>query len=148
MLLRGHGPHCWCWRCPTRRTIRARHIQRNIVRAITRYGPLAVRMLFAGIGIVLVVGALLNYKSSGECAVGENRLHLDRWCELTADMEQGERALLAGLPKSGTPPGRCMGGTACGRTRLAGRWAATRRRHPCRGDQAGLGCDDPAELTR
>jgi cytochrome c biogenesis protein CcdA len=47
----------------TRRTIRARHIQRNIVRAITRYGPLAVRMLFAGIGIVLVVGALLNYKS-------------------------------------------------------------------------------------
>lgn len=45
----------------TRRTMRARHIQRNFVRALTRYGPFAVRMLFAGIGTVLVVGALLHY---------------------------------------------------------------------------------------
>jgi cytochrome c biogenesis protein CcdA len=45
----------------TRRTIRARRVQRNFVRTLTRYGPLAVRMLFLGIGIVLVIGALLNY---------------------------------------------------------------------------------------
>jgi hypothetical protein len=47
----------------TRRTIRARRVQRNFVRALTRYGPLAVRMLFLGIGIVLVIGALLNYRA-------------------------------------------------------------------------------------
>jgi cytochrome c biogenesis protein CcdA len=46
----------------TRRTIRARRVQRNFVRALTRYGPTAVRVLFGGIGIVLVVGALLNYR--------------------------------------------------------------------------------------
>jgi cytochrome c biogenesis protein CcdA len=45
----------------THKTIRARRVQRNFVRALTRYGPLAVRMLFLGIGIVLVAGALLNY---------------------------------------------------------------------------------------
>ena len=46
----------------TRRTIRARRIQRNFVRVLTRYGPLAVRMLFLGIGTVLVIGALLHYR--------------------------------------------------------------------------------------
>jgi cytochrome c biogenesis protein CcdA len=46
----------------TRRTIRARRIQRNVVRVLTRYGPLAVRMLFLGIGVVLVIGALLHYR--------------------------------------------------------------------------------------
>jgi cytochrome c biogenesis protein CcdA len=45
----------------TRRTVRARHVQRNFVRALTRYGPTAVRILFLGIGTVLVVGALLHY---------------------------------------------------------------------------------------
>jgi cytochrome c biogenesis protein CcdA len=45
----------------THRTVRARRVQRNFVRALTRYGPTAVRMLFGGIGIVLVIGALLHY---------------------------------------------------------------------------------------
>ena len=46
----------------TQRTIRARRVQRNIVRVLTRYGPKTVRILFLGIGIVLVIGALLNYR--------------------------------------------------------------------------------------
>ena len=45
----------------TRRTIRARRIQGNFVRVLTRYGPIAVRMLFLGVGVVLVIGALLHY---------------------------------------------------------------------------------------
>ena len=47
----------------TRRTIRARRTQRNIVRATTRFGPLTVRILFLGVGTVLVIGALLNYRA-------------------------------------------------------------------------------------
>lgn len=47
----------------TQRTIRARRIQRNVVRVLTRFGPSTVRILFLAIGIVLVVGALLNYRS-------------------------------------------------------------------------------------
>jgi cytochrome c biogenesis protein CcdA len=45
----------------TRRTVGARRVQRNFVRALTRYGPTAVRILFLGIGTVLAVGALLHY---------------------------------------------------------------------------------------
>ncbi|MBJ7336871.1 GAP family protein [Mycolicibacterium sp.] len=47
----------------TQRTIRARRVQRNIVRVTTRFGPTTVRILFLGIGIVLVVGALINYRA-------------------------------------------------------------------------------------
>ena len=47
----------------TQRTIRARRVQRTIVRVTTRYGPTTVRILFLGIGMVLVVGALLNYRA-------------------------------------------------------------------------------------
>ncbi len=47
----------------TRRTIRARRAQRNIVRATTRYGPITVRILFLVVGAVLVVGALINYRA-------------------------------------------------------------------------------------
>lgn len=47
----------------TQRTIRARRLQRNIVRVLTRYGPITVRVLFLGVGIVLLVGALLNYRA-------------------------------------------------------------------------------------
>ena len=46
----------------TVRTIRARRVQRHLVRAITRFGPPVVRALFGIIGVVLVVGALLNYR--------------------------------------------------------------------------------------
>ena len=46
----------------TQRTIRARRVQRNVVRVLTRYGPTTVRILFLGIGIVLVLVALVNYR--------------------------------------------------------------------------------------
>ena len=44
-----------------RRTMRARRIQRRIVRSLRRYGPPVVRTLFIGIGAVLVVDALVHY---------------------------------------------------------------------------------------
>jgi cytochrome c biogenesis protein CcdA len=47
----------------TRRTIRARRAQRNIVRATTRYGPITIRILFLVVGAVLAVGALINYRA-------------------------------------------------------------------------------------
>jgi cytochrome c biogenesis protein CcdA len=46
----------------TQRTIRSRRVQRNIVRAMTRFGPVTVRILFLAIGVVLIVGALINYR--------------------------------------------------------------------------------------
>lgn len=46
----------------TQRTLRARRIQRAIVRVTTRYGPITVRILFCAIGIALVVDALLHYR--------------------------------------------------------------------------------------
>lgn len=47
----------------TRRTMRARRAQRTIVRATTRYGPTTVRVLFLAVGVVLVAGALVNYRA-------------------------------------------------------------------------------------
>ncbi len=47
----------------TRRTIRARRAQRNIVRATTRFGPITVRILFLVVGAVLAVDALINYQA-------------------------------------------------------------------------------------
>ena len=47
----------------TRRTIRARRAQRTIVRATTRFGPSTVRILFIGVGVVLVAGALVNHRA-------------------------------------------------------------------------------------
>jgi hypothetical protein len=38
-------------------------VQRNVIRAANRYGPIIVRVLFLGVGIVLVVGALINYRA-------------------------------------------------------------------------------------
>ncbi|BDX34916.1 hypothetical protein TUM20985_54630 [Mycobacterium antarcticum] len=46
----------------TQRTIRARRVQRTLVRVTTRYGPIAVRVLFLAVGSVLVIDALLNYR--------------------------------------------------------------------------------------
>lgn len=46
----------------TQRTIRSRRVQRNIIRVTTRYGPITIRVLFLAIGVVLVIGALLNYR--------------------------------------------------------------------------------------
>jgi hypothetical protein len=45
------------------RTIWARRLQGNIIRVTTRYGPSTVRILLLGAGVVLVIGALLNYRA-------------------------------------------------------------------------------------
>lgn len=45
----------------TRRTARAKRIQRRLVRAITRYGPIAVRVIFLVVGVGLVVNALMHH---------------------------------------------------------------------------------------
>jgi hypothetical protein len=47
----------------TRRTMRSRRVQRNVVRAMTRFGHITVRVLFLGAGVVLVAGALWNYRA-------------------------------------------------------------------------------------
>jgi len=47
----------------TQRTIRSRRVQRNVVRVLTRYGPITVRILFLAVGAVLVVDALVNYRA-------------------------------------------------------------------------------------
>lgn len=46
-----------------RRTKRAQRIQRRLVRTITRYGPISVRILFLGVGVVLVVDALIHHSA-------------------------------------------------------------------------------------
>ena len=44
-----------------RRSVRARRIQRRIVRTLTRYGPISVRILFLVSGVGLAVHALIHY---------------------------------------------------------------------------------------
>jgi hypothetical protein len=46
-----------------RRTVRAARIQRALVRALTRYGPLSVRLLFLVFGVGLVADALVNHSA-------------------------------------------------------------------------------------
>ncbi|OBI04365.1 hypothetical protein A5714_03085 [Mycobacterium sp. E2462] len=46
-----------------RRTIRANRIQRRLVRILTRYGPLSVRLLFLVFGVGLVADALVNHSA-------------------------------------------------------------------------------------
>ena len=46
-----------------RRTMRAKHIQRRIVRGLTRYGPISVRLLFLVFGTGLVADALVNHSA-------------------------------------------------------------------------------------
>ena len=46
----------------TRRTARARRIQRRLVRVLTRYGPISVGILFLVAGVVLSSDALVNYR--------------------------------------------------------------------------------------
>lgn len=45
----------------TRETVRAKRIQRQFVRTLTRYGPITVRIMFLVTGVGLVVDALLHY---------------------------------------------------------------------------------------
>ena len=47
----------------TRRTKRAQRIQRWLVRVITRYGPISVRILFLVAGSALVVDALIHHSA-------------------------------------------------------------------------------------
>jgi cytochrome c biogenesis protein CcdA len=44
----------------TRRTKRAQRIQRRLVRALTRYGPISVRILFLVVGVALAADALIH----------------------------------------------------------------------------------------
>lgn len=46
-----------------RRTMRAKRIQRTLVRTLTRYGPISVRLLFLVFGIGLVADALVNHSA-------------------------------------------------------------------------------------
>ncbi len=45
----------------TRRTTRAKRTQRWIVRVLTHYGPMTVRMIFLVVGVGLVIDALMHY---------------------------------------------------------------------------------------
>lgn len=47
----------------TRRTPRAKRIQRGIVRVLTRYGPITVRIIFLVVGVGLVVDALMHHSA-------------------------------------------------------------------------------------
>ncbi|MFI6999356.1 GAP family protein [Nocardia sp. NPDC050175] len=47
----------------TRRSTRARRFYRALVRALSRFGPMSVRVLFLVFGAALVVNALRNYSS-------------------------------------------------------------------------------------
>jgi len=47
----------------TRRTRRAQRIQRSLVRVITRYGPMSVRILFLVAGSALVVDAMIHHNA-------------------------------------------------------------------------------------
>ncbi|OBH56895.1 hypothetical protein [Mycobacterium sp. E2479] len=46
-----------------RKTMPAKRIQRAIVRALTRYGPMSVRLLFLVFGIGLIADALVNHSA-------------------------------------------------------------------------------------
>lgn len=46
-----------------RRSMRARRIQRRVVRGLTRYGPISVRLLFLVFGVGLVADALVNHSA-------------------------------------------------------------------------------------
>jgi cytochrome c biogenesis protein CcdA len=46
-----------------RKTMRAKRIQRRIVRALTRYGPMSVRLLFLVFGVGLIADALVNHSA-------------------------------------------------------------------------------------
>jgi len=47
----------------TRRSARARRIQRSLVRVLIRYGPISVRILFLVAGVALVVDALIYHSA-------------------------------------------------------------------------------------
>jgi cytochrome c biogenesis protein CcdA len=47
----------------TRKTARAKRIQRWLVRSLTRYGPITARIMFLCVGVGLVVDALLHYSA-------------------------------------------------------------------------------------
>ncbi|QUR67153.1 GAP family protein [Mycobacterium spongiae] len=47
----------------TRRTARANRIQRRIVRVLTRYGPITVRIIFLVVGAGLIVDAVMHYSA-------------------------------------------------------------------------------------
>jgi hypothetical protein len=46
-----------------RRTVRAARTQRGILRALTRYGPISVRLLFLVFGVGLAADAFVNHSA-------------------------------------------------------------------------------------
>jgi hypothetical protein len=46
-----------------RRTVRAKRNQRGLVRVLTRYGPISVRLLFLVFGVGLIADALVNHSA-------------------------------------------------------------------------------------
>jgi hypothetical protein len=44
-------------------TVRAKRVQRRLVRGLTRYGPISVRLLYLVFGIGLVTDALVNHSA-------------------------------------------------------------------------------------
>lgn len=46
-----------------RRTVRAMRIQRGLVRVLTRYGPMSVRLLFLVFGVGLIADAFVNHSA-------------------------------------------------------------------------------------
>lgn len=46
-----------------RKTMRAKRVQRGIVRALTRYGPMSVRLLFLVFGTGLIADAIINHSA-------------------------------------------------------------------------------------
>jgi|KBSSwiStaDraftv2_1062776.scaffolds.fasta_scaffold00077_103 hypothetical protein len=47
----------------TRRSARTRRIQRRLVRVLTRYGPISVRILFLVAGVALATDALIHHSA-------------------------------------------------------------------------------------
>ncbi|CQA12550.1 Uncharacterised protein [Mycobacteroides abscessus] len=49
----------------TRRSPRARRMQRGLVRTVTRHGPTAIRVIFLCLGVVLITSALVHHSALG-----------------------------------------------------------------------------------
>ncbi|MUM19576.1 hypothetical protein FZI91_21050 [Mycobacterium sp. CBMA271] len=45
----------------TRRSSRAQRVQRGLVRTVTRYGPTAIRVIFLGLGTIMIASALIHH---------------------------------------------------------------------------------------
>lgn len=70
LLLVGYGviailPSLLILALSTRRSPRARRLQRGLVRTVTRYGPTAIRVIFLCLGAILIASALVHHSALG-----------------------------------------------------------------------------------